>query len=146
MAIQVYIVEDHAIVRDLIGEMLAVEPDIAVRGAAASGEEALEELDGQAVDLVLVDTSLPGMSGIELTRRLREGQADLRCLAFSGHGEDPYVRKALAAGARGYVLKGTPDELARAIRTVMGGEIYLSEKLHGMDHPDTADFFGSEAA
>jgi DNA-binding NarL/FixJ family response regulator len=80
-------------------------------------------------DLILVDISLPGKNGIALVEEMRKKQPNLRCLIVSGHEESVYVRQALKAGARGYVMKGDPDAILRAIRHVIDGNIYLSEAM-----------------
>lgn len=129
MTHNIYIVEDHPTMRETINDFLDGEADLRVCGMAATGEEALERLPGLEPELVLIDTSLPGISGIALVSVLVERWPSLRCLMYSGHGETTYVEHALAAGARGYVLKGTPDELPKAIRRVIGGEVYVSESL-----------------
>jgi DNA-binding NarL/FixJ family response regulator len=128
---QVFIVEDHPIMREALGDLIKSEPGFAVCGSAATGEEALQHLAGVAADLVLIDLALTGMNGIELVRVLRERQPDLRCLVLSGLREATYVRQALGAGARGYVLKGKPEELLEAIQEVSAGGIYLSAALQG---------------
>ena len=110
--------------RDFIGEEL----DLEVCGSAASGEEALESLKDADVDLVLVDVSLPKMSGIELVQQLQARRPELRCLMLSGHGESGYVQRSLAAGAKGYIMKGNPYEIPEAITTVLDGGMYLSEQ------------------
>lgn len=130
MAHSIYLVEDHEIIREMVREFIAIEPDLIVSGAAASGEEALAALAEEEPELVLVDTSLPGMSGIDLVKRLVDRRPGLRCLMFSGHGEQSYVEKALEAGAKGYILKGRPEELTAAIRTVLGGDTYFSRVPH----------------
>lgn len=98
-------------------------------GAAASAEEAVRMLRTQAADLVLVDVSLPRMSGVDLVRLLQVQIPGLLCLMVSGHDEAGYARQALHAGARGYVLKGRPEDLRDGIRTVLDGGTYLSEPL-----------------
>lgn len=100
-----------------------------VVGTAASGEEALDHIDGAALDLVLVDMSLPGMSGAQLIEHVRDRWLDLPCLVLSGHGDRLYVQQALNAGARGYVMKGDFDELEHALQEVSGGEIFVSAAL-----------------
>lgn len=104
--------------------------DFEVGGATETAEAALQALNGTAnVDLALIDTRLPGMNGIELVKQLQARHPDLPCLMYSGHGETTYVEQALDAGARGYVLKGDPDELPTAIRRVLNGEQHLSAPL-----------------
>ena len=129
MAGKIYIVEDHAIVREMLGMTVERMMGLSVCGTAASAEEALEQFEKAGADLVLVDMSLPGMSGSELIRAVSERWPGLRCLVLSAHAEAWYVEGALQAGARGYVLKGDPSELERAIRRVLGGEMYLSTSL-----------------
>lgn len=129
MAHRIYIIEDHAIMRDMIREFLESENDLQVCGSAATAEAAFADLEHLDADLILVDTSLPHMSGIELVSALWQRSPGVRCLMYSGHREPSYVEQALEAGASGYVLKGSPSELPRAIRQVMGGERYVSEIL-----------------
>ena len=86
-----------------------------VLGEADSAEAALERLLGLQVDLCLVDLSLPGMSGLELIRRLRKEQPNLRCLVVTGYGDAMYQTAALAAGAAGYVTKGDPEMVLSAV-------------------------------
>lgn len=126
---RIFIVEDHPLMREVIRDYLEAFPAIEICGEAVSGEDALELLDEAAPDLVLVDTSLGKMSGIDLVARIRERWSDLPCLMLSGHGQETYVKQALGAGANGYVLKGDPSELPRAIEQVLEGERYLSPPL-----------------
>ena len=129
MPLKIFIVEDHAIMREMLSAFLSDLPDYEVCGAAEAAEEALGRLGEAAPDLVLVDVSLPGMSGIELVEAIQHRWPELRCLMLSGHGEKGYVERALAAGAQGYILKGNPYELPEAIEQAMSGETYLSESL-----------------
>lgn len=100
-----------------------------VCGSAATGEEALEGLEQTSAELVLIDVSLPGMSGIDLVQELRSTDPARMCLMLSAHTGLQYVQSALEAGARGYVLKGNPYELQDALRTVVQGEMYFSETV-----------------
>lgn len=136
---RVFIVDDHAIVRELLSDFLNDLVDLEVCGSAASGEEALQVLPHADCDLALVDVSMPGMDGIELVRRLQQEHPTLRCLMLSGHAEEVYVRASLEAGALGYVMKGDPDALREAIAQALSGGIYLSPKLResGWDAPKT---------
>lgn len=133
---RIFIVEDHAIVRQMLGEFLA-RLDIEVCGVAESGEEALERLSGSAApdvveaDLVLIDVSLPGMTGIDLAGKLQAQRPSLPSLMYSGHREMVYVKRALAAGARGYLVKGNPRELEGAIDQVLDGKTYVSTSAEG---------------
>lgn len=129
MDAKIYVVEDHARMRELLGDWIGVLPGMAVCGAADSAETALEELPKLGAELVLVDMSLPRMSGIELVATLRAQWPDVRCLIMSGHSEPGYVERALAAGAQGYVLKGKPSEIEPAIRAVLAGQRFISPIL-----------------
>ncbi|RPI22914.1 MAG: DNA-binding response regulator [Acidobacteria bacterium] len=127
---RLFIVEDHPITRQTLCEFLERVPDLTVVGTAASAEEALKQLgDSVKYDLLLVDVSLPAMSGIEFVGEVRKIAPDSRCVMLSGHDDITYVNRALAAGARGYLLKGNPDELVVGIREVMAGRTFFSADL-----------------
>ncbi len=129
MGVKIYIIEDHPLVQRTLSEFLDRLPDVTVSGIATTAKEALDQLPSVSADLALVDVSLPDMSGIEVVGQLQTMLPDLRCLMLSGHQETVYVQRALLAGARGYVAKGNPLELAHAIQQVIAGEIYLSEAV-----------------
>lgn len=129
MAHRIYLVEDHPIMREMIGEFLTTREDLVVSGTAATALAAFRELEKLEVEVVLVDTALPNMNGIELVRKLLARRSETRCLMYSGHTQQTYVRQALEAGARGYVVKGSPRELVTAIHEVVDGGTYLSRKL-----------------
>lgn len=126
---RVFIVEDHELVRNLLGKLIEQTPDLALNGSAGTAEEALEQISRSLPQIVLIDVSLPGMDGIELIGIISERWPDMRTLAVSGHDEALYAKAALRAGARGYVMKGQVLQIAEAIRTVRSGEIYLSEEM-----------------
>jgi DNA-binding NarL/FixJ family response regulator len=123
------IVEDNSTFANTMIHFLSRLGQLTVAALAPTAEAALELLPQLTVDLVLVDVSLPTMSGIDLVAAMREQHPDLRCIMLSGHHERDYVRRALAAGARGYVLKENPLDLLEAVRSVMAGETYLSMEL-----------------
>ena len=125
---RVYLVEDHPLMREATTDYLEVK-DARICGEAATAEEALERVEEARPDVILVDTSLPGASGIDFVVALRERGVTVPCIMLSGHGEPAYVRKAFAAGAIGYVLKGDPRELPGAIRDVLAGREYVSASL-----------------
>lgn len=130
--IQIYLVEDHPLMRQAVQSAVEMLPGIVVCGTAASAEEALTALvtpADAAADVALVDMSLPGISGIELIRKLAQHRPTLRCLILSGHKEPTYVEQALLAGAWGYVLKGYANDIAEAIDAVLAGKQYLSPAL-----------------
>ena len=119
MAHRVYLVEDHELMREMLTEFLSIEGDLEICGMASSGESALMELEHLRPDIVLVDMSLPEMSGLDFVRELSARLPEVPCLMFSGRGERTCVELALQAGARGYIRKGNPEELTKAIRTVL---------------------------
>ena len=123
------LVEDSAVFAGTLQRFLRIQKDLYVVGVAASAEAARLLLQGTAVDLVLVDVSLPGSSGIDLVGGLRGDYPGLKCLMLSGHRGAEYVRRALAAGAAGYALKSDPPGILTAIRQVLAGEGYISPEL-----------------
>jgi len=133
----ILIVEDHHQVAELLARLLHRRSDHSVIGVAASAEEALERLDhlsddrggGQLPDLALIDVSLPEMNGIELLQALHSSFPELPCLMLSGHKENHYVQRSLAAGARGYVTKEQPGSLLEGVRQVLAGQIFVAEEL-----------------
>ena len=130
---RVFIVDDSAIIRSLLAQYIASEPGLTVCGTAASGAEALEQIPPDGCDLALVDVSMPGMSGIELVRRLRNGRPELKCLMLSAHEEGAYVAAALSAGAGGYTTKEEPEVLVEAIWRVIREGAFLSERTRALE-------------
>lgn len=122
----ILIVEDHDVVRESFVDLITLEPDLEVSAAVGTGSEALawlseERVPGLVPDLVLVDVSLPEMSGISLIQRLREEHPRLKTLVVSGHEQDLYARQAEEAGAAGYVSKyEAAQTLLPTIRRVLG--------------------------
>jgi DNA-binding NarL/FixJ family response regulator len=128
---KIFIVEDHAVIRRGYISLIKRKPDLEICGEATSGEDALNAIPACAPDLVLIDVSLPGMSGVDLVRRLKVAQPGLATLVISGHEESLFVEGVLAAGARGYIMKEqAPESLVKAIYQVLKGEQYLSERMH----------------
>src|SRR5512138_1608363 len=138
--IRVLIVDDHAILRAGVREMLSDEPDLEVVGEAGSAEEALQQLhDGLQVDVVVLDITLPGQSGIDLLKTLRRERPELAILVLSMHPERSFAVRLMRAGANGYVPKMiVPEELVRAVRAVGSGRRYIT--------PIVAELLASEAA
>jgi DNA-binding NarL/FixJ family response regulator len=116
-------------VREVVAAYLRMVPDAEVCGSADSGEIALTMLGTIKPDIVLVDLSLSGMSGIELIATMRARYPDTCALVLSAHAEPRYVEAAFAAGACGYVLKGNPADLRAAIEAARSGVRYLSPGL-----------------
>jgi DNA-binding NarL/FixJ family response regulator len=124
------IVDDHPLMRKGLALTLSAESDIDVVGQAADAEEALSVMDKLKPDLVLIDISLPGMSGIELLKHLLALNPDLLTLVVSRHDEALYAERAVRAGAKGYVMKlEAGNEIVQAVRHVLRGGIYMSDEL-----------------
>jgi DNA-binding NarL/FixJ family response regulator len=128
--IRVLIVDDHPIVRRGFASLLAHEADLEVCGEVGDGPAALAAVDAHAPDVALVDVSLGGTSGIDLTREIKERAPRTSILVVSMHDELLYADRSLRAGASGYVMKHEPPEqIVRAIRTVAGGAMFVSEAV-----------------
>lgn len=124
---KVLLVDDHAIVREGYRRLLEDEANITVVGEAAHAAQAYEQVRSLQPDVVVMDIALPGVSGIEATRRMLRDQPPLRILMFSMYDDAIYARRALEAGALGYLSKATaPEVLVRAIHAVSRGERYVS--------------------
>ena len=127
---RVFLVDDHPIVRMGFGRLLESSADLSVCGEAGSGEEALEKIGQSKADLAVVDISMDGMDGIELTKRLLADYPDMRVMIVSMHDDVHYVERAFDAGATGYVLKDKVDELiAEAAQDVLAGKPYICPEL-----------------
>jgi DNA-binding NarL/FixJ family response regulator len=127
---RVFIVDDHPIMRDGISQLIDQQPDLAVCGSASGAAEALAALNAVVPDLLLVDISLAGMSGIDLIKIVKKRQARLPVLVLSMHAENLYAERAIHAGAKGYVMKhASADTLLAAIRRVLDGKVYLSPAM-----------------
>jgi DNA-binding NarL/FixJ family response regulator len=126
---RVMIVDDHALVRVGLAELLGADDEIDVVAAAANGEEALELLASEDPDVVLMDLSMPGMGGAEATRKLLATGTDARVVVLTSLSARERILDALDAGAIGYLLKDAePDELIRGVRAAARGESPLSPK------------------
>jgi DNA-binding NarL/FixJ family response regulator len=131
------LVDDHALVREGIRQILEREPDITVVGEAERGDLALELLDRLQADVVLLDVRMPGMSGIETTRRIRASYPSVRILILSAHSD--FAVEAFRAGASGYVLKSArSSELIAALRSVFLGSTVIQGSL-----AEALDIWGS---
>ncbi|NOZ73497.1 MAG: response regulator transcription factor [Chloroflexi bacterium] len=128
--IKVLVVDDHAVVRRGLLQILSEAPDITVAAEAASGREALQALDLEVFDVLVLDISLPDMDGIEVLKQAHSRQPGLAVLILSIHPEKQYALRVLKAGAAGYLSKdSSPDELVSAIRKVASGQCYVSLSL-----------------
>lgn len=126
--IRLLLADDHALVREGLKRILAAASDIEVAGEAANGDETLALVRQHDFDLALVDLSMPGLSGIDLVKRLRLERPKLRILVLSMHGESQYAARALKAGASGYLTKdAAAAQLLGAIRKIAAGGVHISE-------------------
>ena len=127
---RVFLVEDHPVYAEGLVEILKSEPGLAVCGQAGSAEDALRDIPRLTPDLVLVDITLPGMSGLELIKRLRPKYPKIKLLVISMREEQLYAARVLRAGGDGYVMKQQdPEEIIDAIRDVLAGRIYVSDEV-----------------
>jgi DNA-binding NarL/FixJ family response regulator len=130
--IRILVVDDHQIVRQGIRSLLSNYPEFDIVGEAADGAMALSQVQRLAPDVTLLDIRLPGESGLEVLRRIREIQPEARVLMLTSFDDDEYVIGALRAGAQGFVLKSVSDEmLVQAIHSVCRGEHALSPQITG---------------
>src|ERR1700757_1654471 len=128
--ITVLLVDDHSLVRRGFRRMLEDEPDIEVVGEAGDGEESVKLAKQLQPRVVVMDCALPGMNGLEATRQIVETSPDTAVLMLSMHSENTWVRQAIDAGAKGYVLKDALDlELGAAIRKVAQGDTVFDPKV-----------------
>ncbi len=128
---KILLVDDHAVVRQGYAALLRVLlPEVQVI-EACDGEEAMAKALEVALSLVIMDVGLPGISGVETTRRLLQRLPQLRVLFFSMHDELPLVRQALDAGAAGYITKSSsPEVLLDAVRRTLAGHAYIEAPGH----------------
>lgn len=130
--IKVLIVDDHPIVRQGISQLIDQEPDFGACGQASNAQEALDLMDIYAPDILLVDISLDGVSGLELIKMLKVRYHMVPVLVLSMHDETLYAERALRSGAKGYVMKQEATEkVLIAIRQILRGDLYLSERMQG---------------
>ena len=125
----ILLVEDHAIFAQALQRMLSERAQLEVKAIATSAEDALEKLESMTVDLILVDVSLPQRSGISLVTVLCEKYPHIPSVMLSGHLSPHHMRRALRAGARGYLIKDHASEILDGIQRVLKGEIYVCEQL-----------------
>jgi two-component system response regulator NreC len=126
MAIRVLVVDDHTLVREGIIGLLESQPDIEVVGQAGNAQEAFAAIPAALPDVVLMDVAMPGQSGLDATREIRERFASVQVLIVTIHDREDYLFQALRAGAVGYVLKGAEvQDLLAAVRAAYRGEVYL---------------------
>ncbi|ENO14139.1 two-component system response regulator UvrY [Marinobacter nanhaiticus D15-8W] len=128
--IRVLVVDDHELVRSGITRMLADNTDIEVIGQAASGEEAVDVVRSDAPDIVLMDIRMPGIGGLEATRRILRIDDSIRVIVVTACADDPYPTRVMQAGASAYITKSADiKEMVRAIRMAHTGQRYISPEI-----------------
>lgn len=128
--ITVLIADDHSIVRQGLKQVLEQAPDISVVGEAANGQEVLDKVRDLDVDVVVLDISMPGRSGLDILADVKKQKPRVNVLILSMYSEDQFALRTLRAGASGYLTKrGAPEELVKAIRKVYTGGKYLTPSL-----------------
>ncbi len=127
---RILVVDDHPMMRQGLAQLIGAEPDLAVCGEAANAEQAIDAIRACKPELVLADISLPGKNGLELIKDFQAIQPDVPVLVISMHDESLYAERVLRAGGRGYIMKQEGgDKMMAAIRQVLNGKIYVSEKM-----------------
>ncbi len=128
--IRVLVVDDHELVRSGITRMLADNPDIEVIGEASSGEDAIDFVRKDSPDIVLMDIRMPGIGGLEATRRILRIDDAVRVIVVTACADDPYPTRVMQAGASAYITKGADiKEMVRAIRMAHSGQRYISPEI-----------------
>ncbi|PIE55132.1 MAG: hypothetical protein CSA35_01470 [Dethiosulfovibrio peptidovorans] len=144
--IQVMLVDDHQMVLDGLKQTIDAQDDMVVTALATSGEQALEFLSRVAVQVAVIDVTMPGMNGVTLTRKIREGFPEVRIIALSMHVDGLIVSEMLKVGAQGYVLKDCGAEsLLVAIRGVAQGGVFFSTGVGALvvrEYIQARDFMG----
>lgn len=145
--IRVLLVDDHDLVRLGIKKLLGDVPGIKIIGEAKSGEEAIKQVNSLKPDIVLMDVKMPGIGGLEATRRIVQSAVNTKVLVVTVYGDEPYPSRVLQAGAAGYMTKGAGiDEIIKAIKTVYAGQRYISPEvaqqlaLKHLSHDDESPF------
>lgn len=128
---RIFLVDDHQIVKQGIRSLLKKEPKYDIVGESASGEDLLSVLGKQEIDLVISDITLDGISGIELTKKIRKAtNGSVKVLIMSMHSDNYHINQCFEAGAHGYLLKDFAEsELFIALEKIMKGEIYTSKTI-----------------
>jgi len=128
----ILIVEDHKVYSQALLRLLSPNQELNILAVVETGEQALEQIAGLKVDLVLVDISLPKMSGLDLVEKLHSLYPDQPIAILSGHLTADYVRRALDAGVRGYIVKDNPSGILEGIRRILNGETYISAETEAI--------------
>jgi len=127
--IEVLIVDDHHIVREGLERIISFENDIIVAGKSINAAEAIRFLAGQKVDVVVLDISMPGRSGMDIIQDLKKIRSEVKIIMLSMHQEEQFAKRAFQSGASGYLTKEmAPEEIVKAIRKVHSGRKYISSR------------------
>lgn len=130
MTVRIVVADDHTIVRDGLKQILAAQPDFEVVAEAADGHEALKRVRELDFDVLLLDMSMPGKSGVDLIKQVKSERPRLRILVLTMHEEHQYAVRAIRAGASGYLTKeGASAQLVTALRKVASGGAYISAEV-----------------
>jgi two-component system, NarL family, invasion response regulator UvrY len=145
--IKILLVDDHDLVRLGINKLLSEIKGFQIVGEARSGEEAIEKVGKLRPDIVLMDVKMPGMGGLEATKRIVKQYSKVKVLVVTVYGDEPYPSRVLQAGATGYMTKGAGvEEMVQAINSVFSGKRYLSPEvaqqlaLKHLTHQDESPF------
>jgi DNA-binding NarL/FixJ family response regulator len=131
-ALRIMLVDDHPLIREAIGHLIAEVPDFELVGEAADGEECLSRMDKCRPDIVVLDIAMPKRNGEQVARELRRRYPAVKVIALSGYADKQFVRAMTKAGVRGYVLKSASGrELIVALRAIAQGKHYLSPEVTG---------------
>lgn len=126
----ILIVDDHTVVRQGLMQLINLEPDLVVCAEAENATKAMEAIEEREVDLAIVDISMDGPNGIQLTERIKSRHPNLPVLILTMHDEEIYVKRAFQAGAKGYVTKHEASgTIVTAIRLILKGKEYISETM-----------------
>lgn len=129
---RVVICDDQALIRDGLEMLLKLEAEIEVVGTAQDGAQAVDLVARHRPDLVLMDLKMPGMNGVEATRRIRLNYPDVKILVLTTYDDDEWVFDAIRAGASGYILKDTPrEDVIRAIKGTVAGKAFIDPSVAG---------------
>jgi DNA-binding NarL/FixJ family response regulator len=130
MTLRILLADDHRILREGLRSLLERQPDMAVVAEADDGRSALDAIQRQPTDVVIMDIAMPGLNGIEATRQIRQRYPDIKVIALSMHSDRRFLIGMLQAGANGFLLKDSAsEELITAIRAVREGHAYVSPRI-----------------
>jgi two-component system invasion response regulator UvrY len=128
--IKVMLVDDHQLIRSCFRDVLGKHPELKIVAEAGNGEEAIHLVRSHRPDVVLMDVSMPGIGGLEATRRISQSFPATRVIALTMYGDDPFPVRLLEAGAAGYITKGSDiEEVIDAIKSVHDGTEYITQEI-----------------